>query len=320
MACFKPLTAWRGRELTSSGKNKIVFKKSDSLPSSETLQLPCGKCIGCRLDKSVSWAIRSTHEAQMWDQNCFITLTYDDDHLPRGGTLVKEHFQKFMKRFRKRFGSSIRYFQCGEYGSERDEYGVPIKHSLGRPHYHAVIFNFDFVDKIYLKGEGEETLWYSETLNDLWQNQGFTTVGSVTFESAAYVARYCTKKINGKQKDRLNAAGLKHYERIDPFTGEIIELEPEYANMSRRPGVGSDWYEKFKGDLFPHDFAVNGGRRHSVPAYYRNKFEIDDPETSEKLRQIRMERAMSSPDNTPARLEAREKCKEAQYDQLRRSL
>ena len=126
--------------------------------------------------------MRNMHEASLWLNNIFITLTYDNEHLPEHNTLVKKDFQDFMKRLRKKKKAStknpIRFFHCGEYGEQ-----------FGRPHYHAILFNTNFRDRETLNAKGTKGLTTSETLNKLW-GKGHTSIGDVTFESAAYVAGY----------------------------------------------------------------------------------------------------------------------------------
>ena len=119
--------------------------------------MPCGQCIGCRLERSRQWAIRCVHEASLWPDNCFVTLTFDDDNIISSGSLVKADFQKFMKRLRKRFGKGVRYFHCGEYGD-----------LLGRPHHHACLFNFSFPDRYLWSSSGGVNLYRSPTLEELW--------------------------------------------------------------------------------------------------------------------------------------------------------
>ena len=137
MPCFHPLTGYLARDANASGKRSIVFDPKLALGVDVKRQVPCGRCIGCRLERSRQWAMRCVHEASLYKNNCFITLTFNDYYLPKDGSLHVEHFQKFMKRLRKRFGSGVRYFQCGEYGE-----------LLRRPHYHACLFNFDFPDRV----------------------------------------------------------------------------------------------------------------------------------------------------------------------------
>ena len=133
MPCFCPLEGWRSKDRSSTGKRKIVFNPRDALRDMP-VTVPCGQCIGCRLERSRQWAVRCIHEASLHEDNCFITLTYDDAHLPTDLSLNVSHFQKFMKRLRKRFGEGIRFFHCGEYGE-----------NFGRPHYHACLFTSDIL-------------------------------------------------------------------------------------------------------------------------------------------------------------------------------
>lgn len=177
MPCYSPLKGFRNKE-----NGGIVFKRSHI--AGEAMEVACGQCIGCREDRSKMWAGRIAHEAQMWPENCFITLTYDEEHMPRlwtggPGTLVKEHFQKFMKRLRKRFSpQKIRYYQCGEYGDK-----------LQRPHFHACMFNLGFDDMELFSYNDGNPLFRSKTLEELWP-KGFSTIApQVDFDSAAYVAR-----------------------------------------------------------------------------------------------------------------------------------
>ncbi len=301
MACYHPMLAYRSRDVNPSGKRGIVFKKEDGLALSD-LKLPCGQCIGCRLEYSRQWAIRCVHEASLYEQNCFITLTYAPDHLPDDGSLRVRDFQLFMKRLRKKFPAErIRFYHCGEYGA---------KHN--RPHYHACLFNFDFQDRVLWKIENEIRLYVSEVLNQVW-NKGFATVGDVTFDSAAYVARYITKKING---DRAKA----HYEAVIESTGEIVDLKPEYTTMSRRPGIARDWYEKYKTDVYPDDFVVLKGKVMRPPKFYDTIFEIDDIKGYELLKKQRKIKSKEvAKDNTPERLKVKEMVKKAQMKQLPRT-
>jgi len=275
--CLYPITAWRSRE-TPLGS--LVFSLDDGIPSS-MLKLPCGKCIACRLEHSRRWAIRCIHEASMFEKNCFITLTYNNENLPKNLSLVKSDYQLFMKRMRKKYGENIRFFACGEYG----EMG-------SRPHYHACIFNHNFKDaKIFSKRNGVN-LYFSEELNKLWK-KGFATIGEVNFETAAYVARYVLKKITGDK-------AKEHY-------GERI---PEFILMSRGShklktgGIGKSWFDKYHADIYNHDILIiRGGIKCRPPKYYdtlydslnhdafttiqlKRKEKISKPKKSKTLTQI----------------------------------
>lgn len=266
----------------------------------ENIELPCGQCIGCKLERSRQWAMRCMHEASLNTQNCFITLTYNEEHIPNDHSLKKPHFQKFIKRLRKRIEPiKIRYYMCGEYGDQ-----------TSRPHYHALIFNYDFPDKIYYTTKGDNDLYISPTLEKLW-GKGISTIGNVTFASAAYIARYCTKKITGKNADQ-------HYQSLDIHTGEIFTISPEYTTMSRRPGIGKQWYEQNKNDVFPFDECIVNGHPVQPPKYYDNQL----PEhTLKHIKLIRKREAEKyKENNTPDRLAIREIVCQAKYKQLPRGL
>jgi len=268
----------------------------------EKLQVPCGQCIGCRLERSRQWAVRCIHEAQLHKHNCFITLTYRDADLPSPPTLRVDHFQKFMKRLRKRFGSGIRFFHCGEYGE-----------IYGRPHYHACLFGFDFPDKVLWKEHNGNRLYVSDALHELWP-YGYCYIGAVTFESAAYVARYIMKKVNGD-------ASEEHYRRVDPLTGEIFNAKPEYITMSRRPGIAARWFENYRSDVYPDDFVVVRGRPCRPPRFYDNRLKQVDPALFEEVLYERYKNAENYIDNnTPERLQIREAVQEARLKRLVRPL
>lgn len=268
-----------------------------------TLELPCGQCVGCRLERSRQWAIRCIHEAQLHKSNCFVTLTYDPDHFPPNGALVYRDFQLFMKRLRRRFRDSrVRFFMCGEYGD-----------TLMRPHFHACLFGFDFPDKYVWRGEGEETLYRSPALEELWPF-GFSTVGSVTFKSAQYVARYVMKKITGKSS-RL------HYGVVDPETGELHERSPEFTHMSLKPGIGSGWYDRFRSDVYPDGKVVVNGRQVRSPKFYDRRLKRDDPAAFEDLQIMRDEVARDHlSDNTSERLSVKERVACARLQFLKREI
>lgn len=302
MPCYHPLLGYRSLSINPSGKRSIVFNKNQGF-ADMPVELPCGQCIGCRLDRSRQWAIRCVHEASLYENNCFITLTYNDENLPKDNSLCVEHFQLFMKKLRKKYGKGIRYFHCGEYGE-----------NFGRPHYHACIFNFDFRDKKVLKTLQDGTNYYvSEKLNELWE-YGFTMIGDVTFESAAYVARYITKKITGKN-------AFEHYNKINYETGEIIaERRPEYVTMSRKPGIGKPWLDKFSTDVYPEDYIVLRGKKLKPPKYYNAQYEKVYPSDYEKIKNRRIVNAKKHfYNNTRDRLTVRETIQKYKFNLLKRN-
>lgn len=303
MACFSPLQGYRSKVITKNGKRKVVFSVDMAIDTSRLFQVtvPCGQCVGCRLERSRQWAIRCMHEAQMYNSNCFISLTYATQHLPRNGSLEVRDFQLFMKRLRKRLGSGIRFYHCGEYGA---------KH--GRPHYHACLFNYDFPDKVLFKEDNGNKLYRSKILEELWP-YGHSSVGSVTFESAAYVARYIMKKVTGDA-----AAG--HYVTVD-LDGEILPIKPEYTTMSRRPGIGKSWYETYMSDVFPSDEVVVKGVKMRPPKFYDSQYELSHPDDFELLKVRRKRKASKhKADNTPDRLFVRETCVKAKLKLLPRNI
>lgn len=284
----------------------VVFREFGDVVRS--LTLPCGQCRGCRLERSRQWAIRCMHEARMHENNCFLTLTYDNDHAPTDRSLDYSHFQKFMKRFRKRCGADIRFYMAGEYGEKFE-----------RPHFHACIFGYDFPDKVIFKRTVSGALIYrSPLLETLW-TFGYSSIGDVTFESAAYVARYVMKKINVSSKTPLHLRD--HYETTDFETGEIRERVPEFNKMSLRPGIGYGFYEKFYSDMYTTDMVVLKGREVKIPRYYDKKFADDFPEAFEALQLERFIDAQSRfEDNSDERLLVKEQVSEAKISQLKRSI
>lgn len=291
MPCYHPVEGYRGTD----GSLSFGRKGTTGLP----MRVPCGRCIGCRLERSRQWAVRMMHEASLYDENCFVTLTYDDKHMPENGSLDKTAFPKFMKRLRKT-GAKARYFHCGEYGEQ-----------TLRPHYHACLFGFDFRDKIPWSTRGGSPVWRSPELERLWPF-GQSEIGSVTFESAAYVARYVTKKITGQ-------AAEEHYERLNPLTGELIQVEPEFATMSRRPGIGAGWLDKFQGDVYPWDEVIVRGRPTKPPRYYDVRFGSKDESGLEKIKRARSLRRVRE-DESPGRLASRELCAKARLSLKKRGL
>lgn len=308
VACYKPLTAWYSKELNPTGKRSLVFSSQGSLEPGKPLEIPCGQCIGCRLERSRQWAMRCMHETTLHEFNSFITLTFSPEELAKRdnpNSLDKSEYQRFMKRLRKKFKDvKIRYYHCGEYGD-----------TYGRPHYHAILFGIDFADKEPWKEVGGNMYYISETLEELW-GHGFCTIGEANFQSAAYVARYIMKKVNGQE-------ALEHYNVIDPVTGEFKEsLEPEYTTMSLKPGIGRGWMDEFKDDLYPKDFVQVNGKKMRPPKYYDRIMEADYPEEWESIKAKRkkgMLKAQEHDDCSIERLRVREKVQELRARKLVRN-
>lgn len=309
--CYYPLRIWRGDTLPS-GKREILFNPPHN--AGATLyeeKVPCGKCIGCKLERSRQWAMRIVHEASLYEQNSFLTLTYDDKNLPQNGSLVKSDYQKFMKRLRKSVSPKrVRFFHCGEYGEK-----------LGRPHYHSILFNHDFIDKsLYKTTSRGDRLYTSEALSNLW-TAGHALIGEVTFESAAYVARYTIEKINvsAKSPDRIKKQWEEKY-LVSKKTGEL--REPEYVTMSRRPGIGKNWFEKYTSDIYPQDYAIIRGMKVRPPKYYDGLYEQIEPTNYLCIKKNRIINSlkMDPIENTSQRLAVKEIVKLAQLRSLSRKL
>lgn len=208
--------------------------------------IPCGKCLGCRTANQLDWTTRCVHEARQWRHNRFLTLTYDDTHLPR--ELVPAHLTNFWKRLRKACSSndeilsdrsaSIRYLACGEYG-ERTE----------RPHYHACLFNCGFHDEVRYSAQLSE----SATLSALW-GYGAAKLAPFTPATAGYVAGYITKH------GRRSYADEDGVHRCDPF-----------KRQSSNPAIGLAWLEKHHADI-QHGYLIQeGGKKTRLPRYYIKK-------------------------------------------------
>jgi len=286
--CYSPIRAWR---VTST--REVVFKAVDDALS---IRLPCRRCIGCKLERSRQWAQRLTDENRFHDESSFITLTYAPENLPPGGTLVKKHFQDFMKRLRRRLHpKKIRFFHAGEYGEKRH-----------RPHYHAIIFGHGFWEQRYDFEDSDrgDLTWSSKNLDSLW-TAGRSRVGAVTFESCAYVARYVTKKITGKLAE-------DHYWKYDQATGECFDLLPEYATMSNRPGIARLHAEKYLKEIFIRDSVVSRGHEAKPPRYYDNVLADIDPLKYELLKESRESALTGSRGRTFSKLETAEIVKRAQ--------
>ena len=315
MACYNPLRGYRSKHPNENGKRPLVFKKELS-DGSEPIDLPCGGCKGCRLEYSRQWALRCHHEAQMHEYNSFITLTYSPEHLPQDQSVHKEHLTKFFKDLRRRldyhYGMKFRYFACGEYGDKKN-----------RPHYHALIFGYDFPDKIlYTKTQNGDLLFISEELDKVWK-KGYCFIGQVTFQSAAYVARYVMKKRKGDPDNvdpKTGKTNAEYYQVIDSDTGEIHQLEPEFCVMSRNPGIAKTWFDTYKGDL-DKDFVTLAGVKMKLPKYYDYLLEKFDYENwTDDFQKRKAKRQENAESHTMERLRIMEKVKEASISQLTRPL
>lgn len=264
----------------------------------EKLSLPCGQCIGCRLEYSRQWAVRCCLEAKRWVHNYFVTLTYNDLFVPLNHhatvdtdtgeliendvmTLKPDDLKNFLKRLRERFRlaghTGIRFYACGEYGP-----------SNLRPHYHLILFNCPLDDLEFVHNLNGYAYYKSQLLEDVWSTEldgkrvpmGFVTVTSFTFEAAAYVARYVMKKHKGKDADYYIEKGIF----------------PEFTRCSRRPGIAKAYYDANADTIYNFDqLVVSDGKgkpiRVSAPRYYDRLFDVDNPDEMDIIKDRRQEKS-----------------------------
>lgn len=208
--------------------------------------LPCGRCIACRVNQARDWTTRLVAEGKQHREKVFLTLTYDDDHLPPGATLVKKDVQDFMKKLRKKVGDGVRFYAAGEYGSHTQ-----------RPHYHIVLFGLGLGDGFFSDLDFYKS---DEKRGSLKQWPfGFVTVSTANEKRMKYVAKYVTKKITGDRSKEW-------------YKGRL----PEFALMSRRPGIGLNWFKE-NWEKVRKDRGVKKGRSVlPVPKAAKRKFEPRD--------------------------------------------
>lgn len=264
MRCVSPIDAF---QRVGTGEVYFGAEREDS----RALQLRCGQCIHCKLERSRQWALRQMCEVQMHSANSFITLTFDEKKTANRRLLFSldyREFQLFLKRARKECGP-FRYFVAGEYGEK-----------FLRPHYHACLFGLGFDDREYLRElDSGFKLYRSALLEKLWPF-GFSSVADVSFETAAYVARYCVKKITGPRAE-------DHYIGMDSETGEFFRKTPEFCRMSlgreKGHGLGMPWISKYKSSVYREDGTAfmwqRGGIKMRPPKafdlYLRDHFPIE---------------------------------------------
>lgn len=304
MPCYSPFTVGYARAVNPTGKKSLCFRQKDSDPELASFKVPCGRCIGCRLEYAKQWAVRCVHEATMHERNCFITLTYAPEHL-LSDSLQHSDFQTFMRRLRKVYGKSIGVFMCGEYGEQ-----------FGRPHFHACLFGVDFSEtndrygapinpRTYYRVNAQgDKIYQSSELDKIWQF-GKTEIGSLTFESAGYCARYITKKLN----------------KEDPKYEHKIQ---EYAKMSSRHAIGKKWIEKYYLDVFNYgELIIRGGIKTTIPRYYKKWIEKHHPDLylNYKFKNWGFDETPEYKlDNTKERLKVKRIVQTAKIQQLKRPL
>lgn len=330
MPCTSPLQGFRSRTKNPNGKRNIVFNPNPALvfTRAET-SIDCGQCLECRIRKANDMAVRCSLEASLYeDENCFVTLTYADEFLPENNSIDPRDPEEFVQKIRNfildyyeeagltydPLEDGIRTFGCAEYGDD-----------FGRPHYHLLLFNFTFPDLVYEgKSESGEPEFSSEMLDKFW-GKGRARVGKFSHKAAAYVARYCIKKINGKNAD-------EHYKWLNEY-GEYVNRLPERSVcVSKNPAIGRRWFEKNVSDVYftgPFEF---DGKVMPVPKYFDRRMELDNPE---KMREIKKARSRSQkicgclhgevcihsdPEKSTPRLFTKKRVKEIKTEKLRRNI
>ena len=295
MSCLHPMWAMkRYNNIEQKWEVKFIAKKEDEddkqkmlllaiSKGARLLELPCGQCVECWLARSREWATRCMLETKDHKNNYFITLTYNNDNLPKGnginidtgeifevGTLKPKDLQDFMKRLRitweRKYNiTNIRYYACGEYGEQ-----------YARPHYHAIIFGLPIFDlKPDHRSKKGNMNYRSDEIEKIW-GKGRIAIGTVTWDSCAYTARYVMKKQTGKGKE-------EYY--------KIIGVEPEFVRMSRRPGIARNYYEQHKKNIYECDeiwISTRKGVQKVKPSkYYDKLFDIEEHEELEEIRRKR---------------------------------
>lgn len=266
MGCKFPVLCWRsidGRN-PETGKWPLVSDPKKGHPDLKVMR-PCGQCIGCRLRYSQSWAMRCLHELQFWPTACFITLTYDNEKLKFGKygfpTLTKgqrSEMTLFLKRLRKKLHPlKISYKYSAEYGDQ-----------TLRPHYHLLLYGYDFKSdrRVWKKTSQGFVLYRSATLNNLWSH-GYCVIGGVDFDSAAYVASYNVKKLNGEKAD----SEYLYKDRVPPYSNTSVNF-------------GKRWIQKYADQVYDWDYInTKNGFKLRPPRYYDEFFKNSDDYDFEKI-------------------------------------
>lgn len=286
MACYHP-----------SKVGVLRRSLSEASRRSDTVTVPCGSCLGCRMDQARGWSVRIMHESEyprmqpvgdLLRASWFATLTYSDENLPGyrpysevpPGSLDPKDPRLFLARLRKSFPPrSLSYYLCGEYGEDSD-----------RPHYHAVLFGPEFLDRELHTRRHGAPVWIAQAVQDAW-GMGITEVTPLTIEGARYTAGYVRKKVR-----RKDARARLAYERVVPETGEVVNLVPEFSRMSRNPAIGKRWIERYWRDVYPRDVVVVDGQEVRPPRYYDKWMDQHYPAIMDEVRAKRAEEVVQIDD------------------------
>lgn len=260
MACYQPVRVGIGRKSLARAGAYVA----------DRVTVPCGSCLGCRSDQARMWAVRLVHEGQVNSPGWMLTITYKPGSVPEYGSLVPSDLTLFFKRLRRAFSAErISYYAAGEYGELSE-----------RPHYHVVLFGARLWDREILTHRHGAPVYVSETLSALWP-LGLHEFTGLTFGAARYVAGYVRKKV--RQRD-----SPEHYTRVDPATGELVQLQQEFGRMSRRPAIGRRWIQRYWPDVYPRDFVVMEGRELKPPRYYDKWMDLYHPRVMLKVKEQRL--------------------------------
>lgn len=305
MACTSPIQGYRRADGRIDPKSSARPLQPAGRRVAGIAEIPCGGCLDCRIRQASDWALRLEHEARTSrgpdgaTNGSFVTLTFSDEGLADRlaqehvdpATLHKRDVQLFLKRLRKERaglgGGKIRFFAVGEYGDETQ-----------RPHYHLLLFGEDFRnDRVSWPTEDGRQAFRSATLAKLWK-YGHHDIRPLTIETINYCARYVVKKFKSAEEKRASL------ERVHLLTGECFQVEEEFALMSRKPGIGAHWFEKYQADTFPHDYIVSDGKKKAVPKYYMKRLETTNKQLAEEIKLTREKHKNERQDQD--RLERRE--------------
>ena len=244
---------------SETGKWPLVSNPKDGC-TDLPVDIPCGRCVFCRLKNSFSKSVRIVHELDSWSSSSFLTLTYEDDNIPLTDagvpTLTRGQsgdLTKFFKRLRKHLRRPLKYFSCAEYGER-----------TARPHYHSVLYGADFMDDRVLLSNQQYPLYRSDLLNSIW-GHGNCVIGSVTWESASYVASYVLKKLVGD----------------DAVVYDELDIVPPYMVSSL--GLGRAWIDKWLYDVYPRDTINVRGHLVKPPRYYDDRLKTRDLRLHKKV-------------------------------------
>lgn len=286
MSCTNPLTAYQLKEYQGE-TSPLVFPKPPlhEMHLYNQLKVGCSKCIGCLKIRSMTKAIQLHCELQTTEgYSWFITLTYDDDHIPDNLSLYKPHITNFIKALRRhrekyKHSGKFRYEQVGEYGTK-----------TLRPHHHMAAFNLQLDDLELYSDNGKYKQYVSKLIEKKWSN-GSVIIQELNFSNCLYIAQHSDKKIG-------NTTPNHEPEVLDAMTGEISkDRVPEYSTRSSNPGIGALWYQKYgDSDLYNTDSIVINGREYKIPPYFDKQLKKHDPELFAEIKEIRKQNAVEKTD------------------------